>query len=190
MWWRGFLGCHGQCEGALRQVRSCSEARSRACTLQASGFLVKDTEPADLITAVRAVAAGDSHISPSMTRRLVEEIAARAKPSRPAKELALLTDREREVLSLVAGGLTNNENAKRLFISPATARTHVSRTITKLGARDRTHVFLAYENRPGAPRMSHVTGPPRPHPVLGSRNLAPQADQNVKAFAFELPEHC
>jgi DNA-binding NarL/FixJ family response regulator len=119
----------------------------------ASGFLVKDTEPADLVTAVRVVAAGDSLISPSMTRRLVEEFAARAKPSRPAKELAVLTDREREVLSLVAGGLSNDEIAERLYMSPATARTHVSRTMTKLGARDRTQlVVLAYETglvRPG-----------------------------------------
>ena len=119
----------------------------------ASGFLVKDIEPADLVTAVRVVAGGESLISPSMTRRLVEEFAARAKPSRPAKELAVLTDREREVLSLVAGGLNNDEIAERLFMSPATARTHVSRTMTKLGARDRTQlVVLAYETgfvRPG-----------------------------------------
>jgi DNA-binding NarL/FixJ family response regulator len=119
----------------------------------ASGFLVKDIEPADLVTAVRVVAAGDSLISPSMTRRLVEEFAARAKPSRSAKELAVLTDREREVLGLVAGGLTNDEIAERLYMSPATARTHVSRTMTKLGARDRTQlVVVAYETglvRPG-----------------------------------------
>ncbi|HTW08250.1 MAG TPA: response regulator transcription factor [Acidimicrobiales bacterium] len=119
----------------------------------ASGFLVKDTEPADLVTAVRVVAGGESLISPSMTRRLVEEFAARAKPSRPAKELGVLTDREREVLNLVAGGLNNDEIAERLFMSPATARTHVSRTMTKLGARDRTQlVVLAYETgfvRPG-----------------------------------------
>jgi DNA-binding NarL/FixJ family response regulator len=119
----------------------------------ASGFLLKDIEPADLVTAVRVVAGGDSLISPSMTRRLIEEFAARAKPSRPAKELAVLTDREREVLGLVAGGLTNDEIAERLYMSPATARTHVSRTMTKLGARDRTQlVVVAYETglvRPG-----------------------------------------
>jgi DNA-binding NarL/FixJ family response regulator len=112
----------------------------------ASGFLVKDTEPADLVTAVRVVAAGDSLISPGMTRRLIEEFAIRAKPSRPAKQLAVLTEREREVLGLVAGGLNNDEIAERLYMSPATARTHVSRTMTKLGARDRTQlVVLAYE---------------------------------------------
>ena len=119
----------------------------------ASGFLVKDTEPADLVTAVRVVAAGDSLISPNMTRRLVEEFAARAKPSRPTTELAVLTGREREVLSLVAGGLTNDEIAERLYMSPATARTHVSRTMTKLGARDRTQlVVLAYETGLVRPR--------------------------------------
>jgi DNA-binding NarL/FixJ family response regulator len=119
----------------------------------ASGFLVKDTEPADLVTAVRVVAAGDSLISPGMTRRLVEEFATRAKPSRPATELNVLTEREREVLGLVAGGLTNDEIAERLYMSPATARTHVSRTMTKLGARDRTQlVVLAYETGLVRPR--------------------------------------
>jgi DNA-binding NarL/FixJ family response regulator len=119
----------------------------------ASGFLVKDTEPADLVAAVRVVSAGDSLISPSMTRRLVEEFATRAKPSRPATELDVLTEREREVLGLVAGGLTNDEIAERLYMSPATARTHVSRTMTKLGARDRTQlVVLAYETGLVRPR--------------------------------------
>ncbi len=119
----------------------------------ASGFLVKDTEPADLVAAVRVVAAGDSLISPGMTRRLVEEFATRAKPSRPATELDVLTEREREVLGLVAGGLTNDEIAERLYMSPATARTHVSRTMTKLGARDRTQlVVLAYETGLVRPR--------------------------------------
>ena len=119
----------------------------------ASGFLVKDTRPADLVEAVRVVAAGDSLISPRMTRRLIEEFATNAKPSRPAKELDVLTNREREVLTLVAGGLTNDEIGQRLYLSPATARTHVSRIMTKLAARDRTQlVVLAYETglvRPG-----------------------------------------
>ena len=119
----------------------------------ASGFLVKDTQPAELVEAVRVVAAGDSLISPSMTRRLIKEFATNAKPSRPAKELDVLTEREREVLALVAGGLTNEEIGQRLYISPATARTHVSRTMTKLAARDRTQlVVFAYETglvRPG-----------------------------------------
>jgi DNA-binding NarL/FixJ family response regulator len=119
----------------------------------ASGFLVKDTEPVDLVTAVRVVAQGDSLISPGMTKRLVAEFASRSKEPRPASELGVLTEREREVMALVAGGLTNDEIAERLYMSPATARTHVSRAMTKLGARDRTQlVVLAYETglvRPG-----------------------------------------
>jgi DNA-binding NarL/FixJ family response regulator len=119
----------------------------------ASGFLVKDTEPVDLVTAVRVVAQGDSLISPGMTKRLVAEFASRSKEPRPASELSVLTEREREVMALVAGGLTNDEIAERLYMSPATARTHVSRAMTKLGARDRTQlVVLAYETglvRPG-----------------------------------------
>src|SRR6202012_2807192 len=88
----------------------------------ASGFLVKDTEPADLATAVRVVAQGDSLISPSMTRRLVAEFAIRAKQPHPAAELDAITQREREVMALVAGGLTNDEIAQRLYMSPATVR--------------------------------------------------------------------
>src|SRR5689334_16584812 len=119
----------------------------------ASGFLVKDTEPVDLLRAVRTVAAGDSLLSPRATRRLVEEYALRAKPTRHGRELDVLTEREREVVSHVAAGLSNEEIADVLVISPATARTHVSRAMTKLGARDRAQlVVLAYETglvRPG-----------------------------------------
>jgi DNA-binding NarL/FixJ family response regulator len=119
----------------------------------ASGFLVKDTEPVDLLRAVRTVAAGDSLLSPRATRRLVEEYALRAKPTRHGRELDVLTEREREVVSHVAAGLSNEEIAEVLVISPATARTHVSRAMTKLGARDRAQlVVLAYETglvRPG-----------------------------------------
>ncbi len=119
----------------------------------ASGFLLKDTEPADLVAAVRVVAAGDSLISPAMTRRLIAEFAARSKTPEPNHRLDVLTDREREVTSLVAGGLTNDEIAARLYMSPATARTHVSRAMTKVGARDRAQlVVAAYEAglvRPG-----------------------------------------
>ncbi|MGH3396244.1 MAG: response regulator [Streptosporangiaceae bacterium] len=112
----------------------------------ASGFLVKDTEPADLATAVRVVARGDSLISPSMTRTLVAEFASRAKEPRAAVELDALTEREREVVTLVADGLSNHEIADKLYMSPATARTHVSRAMTKLGVRDRAQlVVLAYE---------------------------------------------
>jgi DNA-binding NarL/FixJ family response regulator len=119
----------------------------------ASGFLVKDTEPVDLVAAVRVVADGGSLISPGMTKRLIAEFASRSKEPRPATELNVLTEREREVMALVAGGLTNEEIAERLYLSPATARTHVSRAMTKLGARDRTQlVVIAYETglvRPG-----------------------------------------
>ena len=99
------------------------------------------------------VAAGDALISPGMTRRLVAEFATRAKEPAATADLAVLTEREREVMALVAEGLTNDEIAGRLFLSPATARTHVSRSMIKLGARDRTQlVVLAYESglvRPG-----------------------------------------
>ena len=120
----------------------------------ASGFLVKHTEPAELVRAVRVVADGEALLSPSVTRRLVSEFAARTKrPAGPSTALAELTSREREVMVLVAEGLTNAEIGERLFMSPATARTHVSRILTKLGARDRTQlVVMAYESglvRPG-----------------------------------------
>jgi DNA-binding NarL/FixJ family response regulator len=112
----------------------------------ASGFLVKDTEPGELVHAVRVVAGGEALLSPTITRRLIEEFAARAKEPRPDGRLHLITDREREVMALVAGGLTNQEIAQRLFVSPATAKTHVSRAMTKLGARDRAQlVVMAYE---------------------------------------------
>ena len=119
----------------------------------ASGFLVKDTEPVDLLRGVRAVAAGDALVSPGVTRRLIEEFAARARAPRPARELDALTDREREVMGLVAAGLSNEEIAERLVVSPATAKTHVSRAMVKLHARDRAQlVVFAYESglvRPG-----------------------------------------
>jgi DNA-binding NarL/FixJ family response regulator len=119
----------------------------------ANGFLVKDTEPADLVRAVRAVVAGDALLSPRVTRRLIEEFATRAKDPAGLPDLARLTDREREVVSLVAGGLTNDEIARRLIMSGATAKTHVSRAMVKVGARDRAQlVVFAYEAglvRPG-----------------------------------------
>ena len=112
----------------------------------ASGFLGKDTEPDDLATAVRVVARGDSLISPSMTRRLIGEFASRAKEAPPTAELDAITQREREVMTLVADGLTNDEIAQKLYMSPATVRTHVSRAMTKLGVRDRAQlVVLALE---------------------------------------------
>jgi DNA-binding NarL/FixJ family response regulator len=119
----------------------------------ASGFLVKDTEPVDLIRGVRVVAGGDGLLSPGVTRRLIAEFATRAAKPRPSAQLNALTDREREVMTLVAAGLTNDEIAEKLVVSPATAKTHVSRTMTKLGARDRAQlVVMAYESglvRPG-----------------------------------------
>ena len=119
----------------------------------ASGFLVKDTEPVELLAAVRGVASGEALLSPSVTRRVIEEFASRAKEPPPAEELDELTEREREIMALVAGGLSNDEIAARLVVSPATAKTHVSRAMVKLGARDRAQlVVLAYEYgvvRPG-----------------------------------------
>jgi DNA-binding NarL/FixJ family response regulator len=119
----------------------------------ASGFLVKDTEPADLVRAVRAVAAGDALLSPGVTRRLIEEYSSHAKDASTSPVLDELTEREREVMSLVAEGLSNAEIARRLYVSPATAKTHVSRAMVKLRARDRAQlVVFAYESglvRPG-----------------------------------------
>jgi DNA-binding NarL/FixJ family response regulator len=112
----------------------------------ASGFLVKDTEPADLLAAVRVVARGDALLSPSVTRRLIADIAGRPGRQKVGARLDALTEREREVLSLVAAGLTNDEIAERLHLSPLTAKTHVSRILTKLDARDRVQlVVIAYE---------------------------------------------
>ena len=119
----------------------------------ANGFLVKDTEPEELLRAVRSVVAGDALLSPSVTRRLIEEFAIRAKEPEGVPDLDLLTEREREVVGLVAEGLTNDEIAQRLIMSAATAKTHVSRAMIKLGARDRAQlVVFAYESglvRPG-----------------------------------------
>lgn len=119
----------------------------------ASGFLVKDTEPEELVRAVRAVVDGDALLSPGVTRRLIAEFAARSKAPAVVTELERLTEREREVMALVGIGLSNEEIARRLVVSPLTAKTHVSRTMVKLGARDRAQlVVLAYESglvRPG-----------------------------------------
>ena len=109
----------------------------------ASGFLVKHTGPAELLRAVREVAAGNALLSPGATRRLVDEFATR--PARPVIAPAgteLLTDREREVVGLAGLGLSNDEIAAELYISPATARTHVSRSMIKLGARDRAQLVV------------------------------------------------
>jgi DNA-binding NarL/FixJ family response regulator len=127
----------------------------------ASGFLVKDTEPADLLHAVRVTARGDALLSPGVTRAVIARFAAQpadpgpgaggGPPPRP--ELALLTEREREVVQLVAAGLANDEIARKLVVSPLTAKTHVSRAMAKVGAHDRAQlVVFAYESGLVAPR--------------------------------------
>ena len=114
----------------------------------ASGFLLKDTKPAELLRAIRLVVDGAALLSPSVTRRLVSEFVSNSpRPLRPHPNLDALTDREREVVSLVGQGLTNDEIAAELVVSPATARTHVSRSMIKLGARDRAQlVVFAYQS--------------------------------------------
>ncbi len=115
----------------------------------ASGFLLKDTEPTELLHAVRVVVAGDALLSPRVTRRLIADVASRPAPgprSAPAA-LATLTHREREIVVLVAAGLSNHDIAQRLFISPHTAKTHVNRAMAKLDVRDRAQlVIIAYES--------------------------------------------
>jgi DNA-binding NarL/FixJ family response regulator len=120
---------------------------AQAITAGASGFLVKDTEPVDLIRAVRVAAAGDALLSPGVTKRLLERVAGGLRPAPPSTALDALTEREREVLALVGQGLSNGEIGERLYLSPLTAKTHVSRIMQKLDARDRVHlVVLAYES--------------------------------------------
>jgi DNA-binding NarL/FixJ family response regulator len=113
----------------------------------AAGFLIKDSEPADMLRAIRLVADGESLLSPSVTRRVIESFTSRSALRRPHPRLAELTEREREVLGLIGEGLSNEEIAARLVVSPATARTHVSRAMVKLGARDRAQlVVIAYQS--------------------------------------------
>jgi DNA-binding NarL/FixJ family response regulator len=118
-----------------------------ALRVGASGFLLKDTEPEELRRAVRVVAKGEALLSPSVTRRLIAEYTQKlATPPLDPAPLEVLTDREREVVALVGEGLSNQEIAERLYMSPATAKTHVSRAMTKLGVRDRAQlVVLGYE---------------------------------------------
>ena len=124
-----------------------------AIRIGASGFLVKDTEPADLLAGIRSVAEGDALLSPGVTRRLIAEFAGRSRKPTDTGALDPLTEREREVVALVGHGLSNDEIAERLVVSPATAKTHVSRAMLKVNARDRAQlVVLAYESglvRPG-----------------------------------------
>ncbi len=125
----------------------------RAIRAGASGFLVKDTEPVEFIRAVRVVAAGDALLSPTVTKRLLERLSSELREVPDARQLDVITEREREVLALVGQGLTNDEIGRQLFLSPLTAKTHVSRIMSKLGARDRVQlVVIAYETglvRPG-----------------------------------------
>jgi len=126
----------------------------------ASGYLLKDTPAKELVAAVRVIAQGEALLSPSVTKRLIEEFARRPEPGAVAPTLpGELTDREREALELLAHGLSNREIAARMFIGEATAKTHVSRLLTKLGVRDRVQaVVFAYESglvRPGDPSKRH-----------------------------------
>jgi DNA-binding NarL/FixJ family response regulator len=125
----------------------------------ASGFLVKDIEPEELLRAVRVAARGDALLSPAITRKLISEYVSRPPETYPTASLAVLTNREREVVALVARGLSNDEIAAHMVISPTTAKTHVSRAMTKLGARDRAQlVIYAYESGLVTPRGSDPAG--------------------------------
>jgi DNA-binding NarL/FixJ family response regulator len=128
----------------------------------ASGFLLKDAGPSELLQAIRIVAAGDALLAPSVTRQLIAEFAARPDPQEPPAELTDLTEREREILRLVAAGLSNADIARRLVISPLTAKTHVARILAKLGCHDRAQlVALAYESgfvTPGSRDETAATG--------------------------------
>jgi DNA-binding NarL/FixJ family response regulator len=149
---------------ATRRITAGPEAKTRVLILTtfddddyvygalragASGFLVKDMQLEMILDGIRVVAAGDALIAPSVTRRLIAEFAARPEPTaiRPAV-IEGITDRERQVLTLIGRGLSNTEIAEKLCISVATAKAHVARLFTKLDARDRVHlVILAYETR-------------------------------------------
>ncbi|ONI73281.1 DNA-binding response regulator [Actinosynnema sp. ALI-1.44] len=111
-----------------------------ALRLGASGFLLKDSDPIELIHGVRVVARGDAMLAPQVTARLIGEFAHRVRPAR--KRFDVLTEREREVMDLVAAGRSNDEIAAELVVSPATVKTHVSRILTKLGVRDRVHLVV------------------------------------------------
>ncbi len=127
----------------------------RAIRAGASGFLVKDTEPTEFIRAVRVVAAGDALLSPGVTRRLLERISVQLREAPDGAALSAITEREREVLALVGQGLTNDEIGRELFLSPLTAKTHVSRIMSKLAARDRVQlVVIAYETGLVSPGLS------------------------------------
>jgi DNA-binding NarL/FixJ family response regulator len=124
----------------------------------ASGFLLKDAGPSELLQAIRIVDAGNALLAPAITKRLIAEFASRPDPRKPPAQLAELTEREREILRLVAGGLSNAEIARRLVISPLTAKTHVARILAKLDCHDRAQlVTLAYETGLVTPGERHET---------------------------------
>ncbi|MFI0482535.1 response regulator [Actinomadura sp. 9N215] len=125
----------------------------RALRAGASGFLLKDTHPAELLQALRVAERGDALLSPAVTRRLISEFVARPPDALAAAGMEPLTNREREVVALVAHGLNNDEIAETMVLSPTTAKTHVSRAMTKLGARDRAQlVVFAYQSGLVSPR--------------------------------------
>ena len=131
----------------------------RALRAGASGFLLKDTQPADLLQALRVVVRGDALLSPAITRRLISEFVARPADARAAAGMESLTNREREVVAMAAHGLSNDEIAAAMVLSPTTAKTHVSRAMIKLGARDRAQlVVFAYQAGLVSPREP---SPPR-----------------------------
>ena len=131
----------------------------RALRAGASGFLLKDTQPADLLQALRVVVRGDALLSPAITRRLISEFVARPADARAAVGMESLTNREREVVAMAAHGLSNDEIAAAMVLSPTTAKTHVSRAMIKLGARDRAQlVVFAYQAGLVSPREP---SPPR-----------------------------
>jgi DNA-binding NarL/FixJ family response regulator len=129
----------------------------------AGGYLLKDSDPEDLVRGIRVLAGGEALLAPRVTRRLVEAFVARPEPAAPDPSMVeALTDREREVVALVGHGLSNDEIAARLVISPATARTHVSRAMGKIGARDRAQVVVfAYESGLIVPSRAHGSRPAR-----------------------------
>ncbi|WP_285727347.1 response regulator transcription factor [Psychromicrobium xiongbiense] len=132
----------------------------RAIHAGAAGFLVKDTEPEELLRGIRVVAEGEALLSPSVTRKMLQQLAQHSSEFHFPPGFDQLTSREREVLALVGEGCNNTELAQRLFIAPLTAKTHVSRVMTKLAARDRSQlVVMAYESglvRPGQATASHA----------------------------------
>jgi DNA-binding NarL/FixJ family response regulator len=147
----------------LLAASGCDERILAALRSGATGLLLKDTEPTELVRAVEALARGEALVSPSITRRLIAEFVSRPEPAHPSPDqLAKLTAREREVLTLVGHGLDNDEIARRLVVTLATAKTHVSRAMVKLGAHDRAKlVVFAYETGLIRPRIKEA-----PHPDL------------------------